>query len=147
MLLQWLTFISATIAAVFAGRKAVQGWLYARLDRIEARRAERGTWSRYGVDTWAVRLAEPGDEAVLDAAGQSAVLSITLVDHRGQPAAQQADRLRRYLEDHQHISRNMTPAELDTLEQVALGRLAVPRPRRLRLPEWRGAPGRRSAGG
>jgi hypothetical protein len=32
-MLEWLTFISATLAAAFGGRRAVQGWLYDQVDR------------------------------------------------------------------------------------------------------------------
>src|SRR5260370_4363687 len=59
MLLQWLTFVSATLAAAFQGRRAVQGWLYTRMDRRAARRSELAGWSRGGVGTWSVRPADP----------------------------------------------------------------------------------------
>jgi hypothetical protein len=113
VLLQWLTFASATIAAGLQGRKQFQGWLYGHADRREARRAELGGWSRGGVDTWSVRLAEP------DPAQPLTTVTIAVCDHDGRPSADQAVTLRRYLEDHEYLSRNPGPAELETLERAA----------------------------
>jgi hypothetical protein len=134
MLLQWLTFASATLAAAFSGRRAVQGWLYDQRDRMEARRVERAGWSRGGVNTWTIRAVEP-DGAVLDPAQQAATVTLLVSDPRGLPSAAQAAGLRRYLEEHEHLSRNPTPAELDTLDEAAAdgGRLAITRARRGRL--------------
>lgn len=128
VLLQWLTFISATVAAVFAGRRAVQGWLYDQRDRREARRVDRVGWSAGGVDTWTVRLAEP--DAGPGIGERPVTVTLTVFDRRG-PSADQADRLRRYLEDHEHLSRNPTPAELETLDKARdeAGRLAIRRGR------------------
>jgi hypothetical protein len=112
-MLEWFTFASATIAAVLQGRKQFQGWLYDQADRGEARRAELGGWSRGGVDTWSVRLAEP------DPAQPLATVTIAVCDHDGRPSATAADRLRRYLEDHEYLSRNPGPAEMETLDRAA----------------------------
>lgn len=132
-MLQWLTFISATLAAGFQGRRAVQGWLYDQRERMEARRADRAGWSRAGVNTWTVRLAEP--DSGLDAAQRTGTVTLTVHDQRGRPSPDQADRLRRYLEDHEHLSRNPTTGELETLETAAQegGKLALRRARRSRL--------------
>ena len=72
-MLPWLTFISATLAAALAGRRAVQGWLY--------------------------------DPAA----------TVTLVTS----SPDQAARLRRYLEDHECLSRNPSPAELEALDAAS----------------------------
>lgn len=139
-MLAWLTFLSATLAAGLQGRRAAQGWLYDELNRREARRADRAGWSRYGVDTWTVRLVAPDDEAVLDVIQRPATVTVTVCDG-GQPSSVQADRLRRYLEEHEYLSRNPTPAELEALEQAAQdgGRLAITHARRSRLlPAGRG---------
>ena len=61
-LLEWLIFVSATLGTAFGGRRAVQGWLYDRMDRRAARRSELAGWSRGGVDTRTVRLAGPGSD-------------------------------------------------------------------------------------
>ena len=129
MLLQWLTFASATIAAGLQGRKQFQGWLYGQAARREARRAELGGWSRGGVDTWSVRLAEP------DRAQPLTTVTIAVCDHDGRPSADQAVTLRRYLEDHEYLSRNPGPAELETLERAAKdgGALAIRRAWRSRM--------------
>jgi hypothetical protein len=121
-MLLWLTFISATLAATFGGRRAVQGWLYDRADRREARRADLAGWSRGGVDTWTVRLAGPGS----DPAATVAVVT---------RSPEQAGRLRRYLEEHEHLSRNPAPAELEVLDAASRngGEIAL-RPRRAWLP-------------
>src|SRR6266498_3070746 len=92
-MLAWLTFISATLAATFQGRRAVQGWLYDQLDRREARRADLAGWSRGGVDTWSVRIAEPGSPAKTDAPEHAAAVTVTVCDKHGQPSPLQADRL------------------------------------------------------
>jgi len=66
---------------------------------------------------------------------------VTVCDGSGQPSSVQADRFRRYLEEHEYLSRNPTPAELEALEQAAQagGRLAITRARRSRLlPTGRG---------
>jgi hypothetical protein len=55
-----------------------------------------------------VHLAGPGSDP--DA-------SVTVVT----PSPEQAARLRRYLEDHEYLSRNPTPAELETLDAAARG--------------------------
>ncbi len=141
-MLAWLTFISATLAATFQGRRAVQGWLYDQLDRREARRADLAGWSRGGVDTWSVRIAEPGCPAKTDAPEHAAAVTVTVCDKHGQPSPLQADRLRRYLAEHGHISRAPGPAELDTLDQAAAdgGRLALTQLREFGLlvddPAW-----------
>jgi hypothetical protein len=62
--LQWLTFASATIAAVLGGRKAVQGWIYDRRDRLELKRVQRSGWSQTGVATWRVGLAQEPAAAI-----------------------------------------------------------------------------------
>jgi hypothetical protein len=136
LVLEWLTFVSATIAAVFQGRRAVQGWLYDQQDRRELRRVQRAGWSRGGVDTWTVRPADP------DPSDRPATVTIEVCDRNGNPSPVQADRLRRYLQDHNHLSRNPTPAELETLEAAGreTGELAMRRPRRWRPVVWR--PGR-----
>jgi hypothetical protein len=105
-MLEWLTFISATLAAAFQGRRAVQGWLYDRLGRRAARRAELAGWSRGGVDTWTVHLAGPDSDPGA---------TVTLVTS----SPEQAARLRRYLEKHQYLSRNPSPAELETLDAAS----------------------------
>jgi hypothetical protein len=131
----WLTFASATLAAVFQGRRAVQGWLYDQRDRRGARRADLAGWSRHGVDTWTVQLAAAAAEAGLDAPQCPAAITVIVCDQHGHPSPVQADRLRRYLENHEHISRNPGPAELAALDQAAKGgsRLALTRARRRRL--------------
>jgi hypothetical protein len=136
MLLEWLTFVSATLAAVFQGRRAVQGWLYDQWDRRDARRAELAGWSRGGVDTWIVRLADLADQS--DPSVRTAVVAVTICDRDGRPSPDQADRLRCYLKDHQYLSRNPTSEELEAVEQASKesGRLAITRPRRNRLG-WR----------
>jgi len=113
----------------------VQGWLYAQQDRREARRADLAGWSRGGVDTWTVRLAADPAAGVLDAPERLAAVTVTVCDQHGQPSPLQADRLRRYLENHEHISRNPSPGELDTLVRAAEdgGRLALTSARRRRL--------------
>jgi hypothetical protein len=89
------------------------------MDRREARRAELAGWSRGGVDTWTVHLAGP------DSAPDATVTLVT-------PSPDQADRLRRYLEDHEYLSRNPTAAELEALDAAARGDTApVLRRRRL----------------
>jgi len=120
-MLPWLTFISATLAAVFGGRRAVQGWLYDRMDRREAKRAELAGWSRGGIDTWTVHLAGPGSDPNA---------TVTLVTS----SPDQAARLRRYLEGHEFLSRNPTSAELEVLDaasrnggEFVLGRAWRPR--------------------
>jgi hypothetical protein len=131
VLLQWLTFISATIAAGLQGRRAVQGWLYDQRDRRETRRVDRAGWSSTGVDTWIVRLAETDGDP--DTSQRATTVTLTICDRRG-PSADQADRLRRYLEDHECLSRNPTPSELETLDQARdeAGKLAIRRARRSR---------------
>ncbi len=91
MLLGWLTFASATIAAVLQGRKAAQGWIY---------------------------------------------------DRQGLPSADQADRLRRYLEEYDFLSRNPTPDELDVLEKATTESrtAAFRRAHRIRGLNWGGRP-------
>jgi hypothetical protein len=105
-MLEWLIFVSATLGTAFGGRRAVQGWVYDRMDRREARRAELAGWSRGGVDTWTVHLAGP------DSAPDATVTLVT-------PSPDQADRLRRYLEEHEYLSRSPTPAELAALDAAA----------------------------
>jgi len=105
-MLPWLTFISATLAAAFGGRRAVQGWLYDRTDRREARRADLAGWSRGGVDTWRVHLGGPDSDPGA---------TVTLVTS----GPEQAARLRRYLEEHDCLSRNPTSAELEVLDAVS----------------------------
>jgi hypothetical protein len=132
-MLQWLTFISATLAAGFQGRRAVQAWLYDQRERRAGRRAELAGWSQTGVDTWIVQLAAAAAPA--DPAQRSATGTVTDCGRDSEPDQNQADRLRRYLEDHQYLSRNPTPAELETLKRAAQdsGRLTVTRARRRRL--------------
>jgi hypothetical protein len=122
-MLEWLIFASATLGTALQGRKQFQGWLYDQADRREVRRAELGGWSRGGVDTWSVRLAEP------DPAQPLATVTIAVCDHDGRPSATAADRLRRYLEDHEYLSRNPTAAEMASIEQAGRrdGRLGVRR--------------------
>jgi acylphosphatase len=118
-MLEWLIFVSATLGTAFGGRRAVQGWLYDRAARREARRADLAGWSAGGVDTWTVHLAGPDTDP-------AAV--VTLVTS----SPEQAARLRRYLEEHEYLSRNPTPAELEALDAAARGDTApVPRRRRL----------------
>jgi hypothetical protein len=126
-MLAWLTFISATLAAAFGGRRAAQGWLYDRMDRRAARRSELAGWSRRGADTWTVHLAGPGSDP--DA-------SVTVVT----PSPEQAARLRRYLEDHEYLSRNPTPAELQALDAAASGEAPLVRRRRIWRPRLRPSP-------
>jgi hypothetical protein len=113
LVLEWLTFVSATIAAGFQGRRAVQGWLYDQRDRWELRRIQHAGWSRGGVDTWTVWLADP------DRSDRPSTMTIAVCDRNGNPSPDQADGLCRYLEDHGHLSRNPTPGELETLEEAA----------------------------
>lgn len=117
-MLEWLTFISATAAAVFQGRRAVQGWLYDRAARREARRSDLSGWSSTGVDAWMVHLAGPDSDP--DA-------TVTLVTR----SPDQAGRLRRYLEEHESLSRNPSPAELEALDAASRnGGEVVPMARR-----------------
>lgn len=85
------------------------------------------------MDTWAVQLAEPDGEP--DPAQRPATVTVSVCDKHGRPSPDQADRLRRYLEDHQYLSRNPTAAELEALEQARDegSRLALWRGRRARL--------------
>jgi hypothetical protein len=131
-MLAWLTFISATLAAGFQGRRAVQGWLYDQRDRKEARHAARAGWSAHGVNTWTVQLAEP--EGQPDPFERSSTVTLTVCGQRGEPSPDQADRLRRYLETHTELSRNPPPDELASLAEAARvgGRLAIRRARRSR---------------
>ena len=105
-----------------SGDAAVQGWLYDRAARREARRADLAGWSRGGVDTWRVHLAGPDSDPGA---------TVTLVTS----APEQAARLRRYVEEHDYVSRNPTSAELQALDAVSRngGELA-PVPRRARRP-------------
>jgi hypothetical protein len=130
-MLEWLIFVSATLGTVFQGRRAVQGWLYDRADRREARRVDRAGWSAGGVDTWTAQLG-PCDP---DAPQRSATVAVTVCGKDGTPSPDQADRLRRYLEEHDRLSRNPTPGELETLTAAARdgGRLDITRARRRRL--------------
>jgi hypothetical protein len=75
-------------------------------------------WSSSGVDTWTVHLAGPDSDP--DA-------TVTLVTS----SPDQAARLRRYLEEHEYLSRNPSPAELEALNAASRsgGELAL-RPRR-----------------
>jgi hypothetical protein len=118
-MLEWLIFVSATLGTAFGGRRAVQGWLYDRMDRRAARRSELAGWSRGGVDTWTVRLAGPGSDP------GALVTLVRVIARPGRP-------LRRYLEDHEYLSRNPTPAELEAPDAAARGDTApVLRRRRL----------------
>lgn len=121
MLLQWLTFASATLAA------RSQGWLYDQRDRREARRAELAGWSQTGVDTWVATLA-----ALAGPPQRTATVTVTVCGRDGEPDHDQAARLRRYLEDHAYLSRNPTPAELEEAAKDGR-RLAIRRARRDRL--------------
>ncbi len=117
-MLEWLIFLSATLGTALQGRRAVQDWLYDRTARREARRADLSGWSRGGVDTWTVHLAGP------DSAPDATVTLVT-------SSPDQAARLRRYLEEHEYLSRDPTPAELKALDAASRnsGELAL-RPRR-----------------
>lgn len=86
LVLQWLTFVSATVAAAFQGRRGLQGWLYDRRDHWERRRIERAGWSQTGVDTWVVRLADP------HLSDRAATVTIAVCDRSGKPSPNQADR-------------------------------------------------------
>lgn len=98
------------------------------MDRRAARRAELAGWSRGGVDTWTVHLAEPGSTP-------DATVTLMVCTRDGQPSPDQADRLRRYLQEHEYLSRNPTPAELEALDAAdrSDGELAL-RPRRAWRP-------------
>jgi hypothetical protein len=76
------------------------------MDRREARRADLAGWSAGGVDTWTVHLAGPDSDPGA---------TVTLVTS----SPDQAARLRRYLEEHEYLSRNPTPAELAALDAAA----------------------------
>jgi hypothetical protein len=116
LLLQWLTFVSATLAAGFGARRAVQGWLYERRGRLDARRIRMLGWSQTGVDTWIVQAEEAA--SLPDPTERTATVTVTVCDRNGQPSPDQADRLRRYLNEHDCLSRNPTADELHALEQV-----------------------------
>src|SRR5258708_13508797 len=105
VLLGWLTFASATIAAVLQGRKAAQGWIYDRRDRMELKRVTRAGWSSTGVNTWQVGLA---NKAETDSDGRPVTVTV-LVLNKGLPSADQAARLRRDLGQYDLLSRNPTP--------------------------------------
>jgi hypothetical protein len=115
LLLQWLTFVSATLAAGFQARRSVQGWLYARRARVDAARIRMLGWSQTGVDTWIVQAEEPA--ALASPAERTATVTLRVCDRNGRPSADQADRLRRYLNEHDYLSRNPTPDELHALER------------------------------
>lgn len=139
MLLGWLTFASATIAAVLQGRRAVQGWVYDRLDRMEVKRVTRAGWSAAGVNTWRVEVA---DEPQTDSDGRPVTVTIAVLSNKGEPSPDQADRMRRYLEEHDSLSRNPTPSELEILEKATdeSRAMAFKRARRIRALNWGGRP-------
>jgi hypothetical protein len=84
VLLGWLTFASATIAAVLQGRRAVQGWTYDRRDRMELKRVTRAGWSSTGVNTWRVGLAEKPEN---DSDGRPVTVTIAVLGNKGEPSA------------------------------------------------------------
>jgi hypothetical protein len=61
----------------------VQGWLYDRLDRREARRVRIAGWSQTGVDTWFVQLDESA--AKPDPSQRTATVTLTVRGKDGQP--------------------------------------------------------------
>lgn len=79
LVLGWLTFASATIGAVLQGRRAFQGWLYDQRDRWKLRRIEQARWSRGGMDTWTVQLADP------DLSDRPTTVTIAVCDRNGKP--------------------------------------------------------------
>jgi hypothetical protein len=82
---------------------------------------------------WTVHLAAADSAA--DA--RSATVTLTVCTRDGEPSPDQADRLRRYLEEHRCLSRNPSPAELETLDAAGRnGGEVAPRPRRA----WRQCP-------
>lgn len=115
MTLQWLTFVSATLAAGFQGRRAVRGWLYDRRDRLEARRVRMAGWSQTGVNTWFVQLDESA--ANPDPSLRTATVTVSVRGKDGQPSPDQADRLRRYLEDNDCLSRSRQRGILGSLRR------------------------------
>lgn len=120
------------------GRKAVQGWIY---DRLELERVQRSDWSQTGVDTWRVGLAE---EPAEDQDGRPVTVTIAVLDRKGEPCPDQADRLRRYLGDHDFLSRNPKLAELEMLDEATSENraLAFKRTRRAHALIWGGRPQR-----
>lgn len=73
-------------------------------------------WSQTGVDTWIVRAEEPA--AMPDQGERTATVTLTVCNRNGQPSPDQADRLRRYLDEHDCLSRNPTVDELSALEHA-----------------------------
>jgi hypothetical protein len=69
-------------------------------------------------------------------------VTIAVLDRKGEPCPDQADRLRRYLEDNDVLSRNPTPAEFEMLDEATSENraLAFKRARLARALNWGGRP-------